>query len=280
MRKVSPHRQLLLDLTEYTLPPSTTSRIAPSNGHDGDRQLSPVSHPEHTPCERTADSSGPGRPGASSPAQQHPGSSRAALDASAPVAESVARLCRRIVERLSKPCGSSVGPGGPLEELQRKLRGLAIPLPFSDDSPIAGARWPVNRLSDDDMRRLRVLSNLTGKPVNGILHHAVQTLFEQTKWLVSQLVACHEDSGTPLAELLDQALSHNPAFWGESQHDSAPQLPSRVHASATGHGPQVATAPDHLGTLDSPPAETSLAAESSPPKTVGRLRDTVPFKTR
>ena len=76
-----------------------------------------------------------------------------------------------------------------------------------------GYRWPGNRITGDDMRRLRIMSNVTGFPCTELLHVAVGMMFEGTRAMMAELLSIQERTGQPLAEILDE-LAVSPPLSG------------------------------------------------------------------
>jgi hypothetical protein len=268
MREVSKQRQLFFDLRDYELPSTIRCDIAQSNGDRGDELASPPISSESSTCDPAVTL--PENDVLASHQADGPNSSSDVFtsDARAPVAQPVASLCRRIVQRLPKLHVPSANQDEPLDELHWKLRGLAIPFSFSEDSP-SGGRWPASRLDADDIRRLCVLSNLTGKPLNGLLHFAVQTLFEETRSLMSRLVALHEQSGTPLAELLDRALTQPSIACGASESKQGQRSQETERPAERDLQPVHPPSRGLLNTLERPPIKAELAAESPRPIPIG-----------
>jgi hypothetical protein len=66
-----------------------------------------------------------------------------------------------------------------------------------------GYRWPASQLTDEDMRRLTIISNMTKIPCTKLLHMAVNVLFDQTRGLMTELLHVHEQTGQALGESLD-----------------------------------------------------------------------------
>jgi hypothetical protein len=120
----------------------------------------------------------------------------------------VVDFCQEIAERLSRcPVPTDV-QGDATHELKWKLRALSIPFSAVDESGVYGLQWPASRLTADDMKRLRILANLSGLPCNEILCVATRTLFYQTQALMHAATALHEERQIPLVEVLEEISSH------------------------------------------------------------------------
>jgi len=120
-------------------------------------------------------------------------------------AEPVVAFSKEIAQRLPR-CrvpADVEGKGNTTSELKWKLRALSIPFSRVDESGIYGCTWPASRLTADDMKRLRILANLSGLPCNEVLCVAARTLFCQTRSLIDAALAVHEKGQMPLAKLLD-----------------------------------------------------------------------------
>ena len=124
------------------------------------------------------------------------------------LAQPVVDFCRKIAERSSKCDVPADVQGDVACELTWKLRALSMPFSAVDESGIYGCQWPGSRLTADDMKRLRILANLSGLPCNEILCIATRMLFYQTRSLVDVAVALHEENQIPLVELLEEISSH------------------------------------------------------------------------
>ena len=135
--------------------------------------------------------------------------------------------------------------------------------PFSspDESGPAGHEWPASRLTADDMRRLRVLSNLTGLPVNQMLHVAVSLVFGETRDAMYELLSRHRETGKSLAQLL-RDLSN--AF-SDASHESVSQTPQQKHPRSAEVTPPVPPSRSHSATSTEPTEEYVLVAETPPP---------------
>ncbi len=149
-----------------------------------------------------------------------------------PPANAVLALCRRIAARLRKPAAS----GNPVDESRKTLAGFAIPFSSPDDSGRWNYRWPGSRLTGDDMRKLNVLSNRIGLPCTELIHVAVGLLFAQTRDLILQLLATHEQTGRPFQEIAEEALA---------TLADAPETSDQPHALAAEVGPVSQHPPPH-----------------------------------
>ena len=110
------------------------------------------------------------------------------------------------------------------------------------------------------MKRLRILANLTGLPVNQILHVAVSLLFCQTRGAMQELLARHRETGRSLAELLgDPSNALSDANREPVSHTAPEEHPhsAKVFPPAPPSGNQRATS-----TL--PTEEHVLVAETPP----------------
>jgi hypothetical protein len=117
-------------------------------------------------------------------------------------------FCQEIAEGLSRcPVPTDV-QGDATHELKWKLRALSMPFSAVDESGIYGLQWPASRLTADDMKRLRILANLSGLPCNEVLCVATRVLFCQTRILMNAAVVLHEEDPIPLATLLERISSH------------------------------------------------------------------------
>lgn len=261
MREVTKQRQLLFDLRDYDLPSSMRSDIAQADEIPGN---SPVSHSTTLDLSHREPDATPREDDVLVSLQANGHEFRHAFltgQAQTRVGEAVASLCRRIVQRVPKLRIPAVAKCEPADELNWKLRGLAIPFSFSEDRP-SGGRWPENRLDGDDNRRLCVLSNLSGKPLNGLLHFAVHTLFDEVRTLMTQLLDMHERSGTPLAELLEQVLAEDSIVGGHADTKADRPSPETKHlAERHSHATGVASR-CRSDTTKGAAARSELAAES------------------
>ena len=119
-------------------------------------------------------------------------------------------VCRRIIERLPRLPVPPTAAGHPDEENRAKLRGFWLPMSKPDDSGSMGYQWPGSRLTADDMRRLRIMGNMTGLPCTELLHIAVGMMFEQTRAMMAEMLANQDRTGRPLAEILDELTAIPP----------------------------------------------------------------------
>jgi hypothetical protein len=124
------------------------------------------------------------------------------------LARPVVDFCQKIAERSPKYQVPADVRGDATRELKWKLRALSMPFSAVDDSGIYGCQWPASRLTGDDMKRLRILANLSGLPCNEILCVGTRVLFCQTRSLMDVAIALHEESRIPLAELFEEISSH------------------------------------------------------------------------
>ena len=124
------------------------------------------------------------------------------------LAKPVAKFCQKIIERLSICSAPAHVEGDAISQLKWELRAILAPFPDVDESGAPGYQWPASRLTGDDMKRLRILANLSGLPCNEVLCVATRMLFCQTRSLMDAAVALHEESQTPLPELLDEISCH------------------------------------------------------------------------
>jgi hypothetical protein len=113
-------------------------------------------------------------------------------------------ICRRIIEQLPRLPVSPATAEHPVAKNRAKLRGFWLPMSTPDDSGSMGYQWPGSRLTGDDMRRLRIMSNVTGLPGTELLHVAVGMMFEQTRAMMAEMLAIQERTGQPLTEILDE----------------------------------------------------------------------------
>ena len=121
-----------------------------------------------------------------------------------PLSEPVAALCRRIVDRIPDrtiPRSVEIETG---RETHWKLRALCERPENPEDEGPYGYRWPASQLTDEDMRRLAIIGNMTKIPCTKLLHLAVAVLFDQTRTLMTELLHVHEKTGQPLGKSLDQ----------------------------------------------------------------------------
>lgn len=138
-------------------------------------------------------------------------------------------ICRRIIERLPRLHVPSATARRSAEDNRAKLRGFWLPMSTPDDSGDMGYRWPGSRLTADDMRRLRIMSNLTGFPCTELLHVAVGMMFEGTRVMMAELLSIQERTGHPLAEILDE-LTVFPSLSGLDWDDDGIALAAETSA--------------------------------------------------
>ena len=124
------------------------------------------------------------------------------------LAKPVLDFCHKITERLSRCNVPAEVEGDAIRQIEWKLRALLVPFSKADEDGAAGYQWPASRLTGDDMKRLRVLANLSGLPCNEVLRVALDILFSQTRSLMHQALTLHEESQTPLPQLLDAISCH------------------------------------------------------------------------
>jgi len=116
----------------------------------------------------------------------------------------VVLVCRRIIERLPMLYARPTAAERPSDENRAKLRGFWLPMSAPDDSGSMGYRWPGTRLTADDMRRLRIMGNMTGLPCTELLHIAVGMMFEQTRAMMTEMLANQDRTRRSLAEILTE----------------------------------------------------------------------------
>ena len=163
--------------------------------------------------------------------------------------------------------------GDAVAELGAKLAGFSMPLRPTEDGGSLGYEWPGSRLTDGDMQRLRVLSNMTGLPCNEILHRAVGALFEETRAMMADLLAIHERTGKPLPELLTQVMETTPLVPSPANHRFKDTATATKPAEA--NNIRLTPYPDDASAETEPMGTSILAAESLP--TGPRVQRFFPF---
>ena len=191
-----------------------------------------------------------------------------------PLPEGVAALCRRIIDRIpERPLPRNIEVQ-PEREARWKLRALCERPASPDGEELNGYRWPASQLTDEDRRRLNVISNMTKVPCTKLLHLAVAALFDQTRSVMAELLRVHETTGQPLARFLGQDFDirqHLPAAapkqWG--QRDASPrQTGETLGDTARNHVPCVDTPAIVAEPTGMSIAETSPGSSDSNPTPV------------
>jgi hypothetical protein len=121
--------------------------------------------------------------------------------------DTIATLVARVHKRLPKmkvPRQERVEPGG---ETAWKLRAVWTPFDVPDTSGSSGLRGPAAGLTDDDLRRLRILSNVSGVPMTKLMHAAAGVLFDEVRQALLDLL---EDQASPVHE--DQSSTDPKSF--------------------------------------------------------------------
>jgi hypothetical protein len=103
----------------------------------------------------------------------------------------IEELCQRIASRVSHSSPKDARDAA-AQSSHAIHRGLSMDLSKSDHDAALGYQWPASRLTDTDMRRLRLLSNLTRLPCNELLHVAVELLHQQTRGRALQLLGSQQ----------------------------------------------------------------------------------------
>lgn len=87
------------------------------------------------------------------------------------------------------------------------------------------------------MRKLHVLGNYAGLPTTELIHVAVGLLFAETRDVILQLLATHEQTGRPFQEVAEAALA---------TLASAPETSDQPRATTAGTGPVSQHPPPHI----------------------------------
>lgn len=184
----------------------------------------------------------------------------------------VLALAKRMIVQLAKPLDTTI----PITDPRVRLKGFGIPFSSPDTSGRWGHEWPGSRLTGDDMRRLAVLGNYARLPTNEVLHIAVGVLYEQIRSLMLRLLNIHEQTGRPLAELLDDVAAFEDAAspFAETLAVAADMpvvAPHRPHlpAAAYSHG--------HLDPASDGQPDSSFAMAAESPAPGPRVQQFFPF---
>lgn len=191
-------------------------------------------------------------------------------DSEPTTSDGIAHLVRRIIDRLPQmtvPDFAEVDDG---EETAWKLRALATPFCETDTSGRAEHGWPASGLTNDDMCKLRILSNLTGVPSTELLHVAVGLVFEQTRDATNYLLRDRETCESCLMAEADIRVSGaeptaEASTVAASGSAEAPGQPVTSNPSAR---PQPCSSTEPSPKHES--AEPVVVAESAPEPSTGK----------
>jgi hypothetical protein len=165
----------------------------------------------------------------------------------------VIAVCRRIIDCLPRrtiPSFAQVAEG---QETSWKLRALCERSSAEVDDEPYGYRWPASAITNDDMRRLTVISNMTKIPCTKLLRLAVGSFFDETRSLMTELLHVHEATGRRLEDLISDDF--NVRHFLPSKRSEPPTAQSSVRQQPGRIESPEPDAPERRG-------NTVLAAES------------------